>query len=592
MSFLARVRLLFTLFLAAFVLVFLRLVYWQVLSSGRLTAAAENQHFYSLSIPARRGGIKTADGFSLVANKDAFLLYASLPEITSDRKLLAKELAPILAADIPLIATDEAQIEDSDREQFVKRNQQESEEGLGERLNVQNAVWVNLAHFLSRDTRKKIEDRRISGLGFIDEKARDYPEGSVSAHVLGFVGFDAVGNPRGYFGLEGYYDRELAGSRGEIRIEKDAFGRPIAIGTETRVDKVDGSNLVLTLDRSVQLFAQRHLEDGIKTWKASSGTAVVMDPNNGAILAMASFPHYDPSVFSYYPAKLYKNPAVADLYEPGSIIKPLVMAAALNENKIKAETRCDRCEGPRKVADAYIRTFNNQYHPNLNMTEVLINSDNTGMVFVGEKLGFESLYTYLQRFGFSQKSGVDLQEEEGGVLRRRGDYYPLDQATLSFGQGISVNAMQMVRAWAALANGGYLVTPHLVDRIETPKGMINLSWPKAERVISETTAKVVTQMLVRVAKESPVRFPIERLPELARFRLAVKSGTAQIALGGKYQERGTIASVVGYFPADNPKFLVMVKLNEPEVRPWGSDTAGPVFAAITRDLLYYYGVSP
>jgi cell division protein FtsI/penicillin-binding protein 2 len=226
------------------------------------------------------------------------------------------------------------------------------------------------------------------------------------------------------------------------------------------------------------------------------------------------------------------------------------------------------------------------------MTEVLINSDNTGMVFVGEKLGFDRLYSYLRRYGLGEKSGLDGEEEQGGTLRGKEQYYPVERATITFGQGISVNALQLMRAWAALANGGFLVTPHLVEKIVGGGREVALSWPKSERVLSEATSRVVAEMLVRVTAESPVHYPWERVRELARFRIAAKSGTAQIAVGGKYQEKGTIASVIGFFPADSPKFLVMVKLNEPEVRPWGSDTAGPVFFSILRDLVAYYGLTP
>lgn len=582
MNFSTKVRALVIIFLIGFILVVFKMAFWQIVSFGSLSAAAEAQHFYTLSIPAKRGEIKTGDGFALASDKNAYLFYASMPKLPVDKNLVADKVSEILAPEIPLIASDSS----------ILKTKKELQEIIMSKINAPNAVWANLSHFLDSTVKKKIEDLNIPGLGFMEEEARDYPEGSSSAHFLGFVGFDKMGNPKGYFGLEGFYDRELSGRPGELRVEKDALGRPIAIGKESRREKQDGSDLITTIDRGVQRFVEKYLEEGIATWKAGGGTAVVLDPNDGAILAMASFPRYDPANFSYYPSEYYKNPAVADLYEPGSIIKPLVMAAAINENKLVPETRCSTCEGPVIIGDYYIHTFDNKYHPNLNMTEVLINSDNTGMVFVEEKLGFTTLYSYMKRYGFGQKTGIDLQEEEEGSMRDFDEYYPIDQANMAFGQGIGVNAMQMVRAWSTLANGGYLITPHLVSEIKTADKEIKLNYKKGERVISASTATTVKEMLVRVSRESATQYPLNRIPELAKYRIAAKSGTAQISTGGKYKETGTTASVIGFFPADNPKFLVMVKLNEPEVRQWGSDTAGPVFFSIIRDLASYYRIMP
>ncbi len=589
---LLRARLVTAFFLFLFGALFLRLFYWQVLSSGKLSAAAEDQHFYSLTIPARRGEIKSADGFPLAADKNDYLFYVNLSQFTADKSQVADQLATILSADVPLISTGSSEIAPADRETFRSETRKKMAADLLSKFNVKTGIWVNLAHFISEDLKTKIENLHVSGLGFEPEPSRDYPEASMAAHLLGFVGFDVMGNPKGYFGLEGFYERDLAGRSGEVRMEKDAFGRPLAIGRETRLDKQDGRDLVTTIDRSVQRFVEADLSKGIKDWKASGGLAIVMDPKTGAVLADASFPQYDPANFSYYPTKLYKNPAIADLFEPGSIFKPLIMAAAINENKLTPNTTCDECSGPRKIGEYYIHTFDDKYHPNETMTDVLINSDNTGMSFVGEKLGFDKLYAYLQKYGFGQKTGIDLQEEEGGQLRPKADYYEIDKATLTFGQGIGVSAMQMMKAWSALANNGRMSTPHLVSEIIDGNRTIKLNWPQSEQIVSPAAAKMVTEMLTRVARESPEHFPIDREKSLTDYKIAAKSGTAQIAVGGKYIDTGYNASLMGYFPADNPQFLVIVKLNQPEVRIWGSDTAGPVFAAIARDLLYYYGISP
>lgn len=594
MNFEKKVRILTAVLLCCFVAVWLRLASWQILSAESLSAAAEAQHFNVLKIPASRGEITFADGETLVANKSASLLYANLTQLKGNKSEIAEKLAEVLAPEVPMVATDSAEITPEAREKFLKDTKEELQTKITERLSIEGSTWVNLAHFVPTEVKKKIEEFKYEGLGFLEEETRDYPEASLSAHLLGFVGSDRLGNPKGYFGLEGYYERELAGKNGELRLEKDAFGRPIAIGSETKRDKKDGSKLITTINRAVQLFTEKELEKAISDWKATGGTAIVMDPNNGEILAVANFPKYDPKNFSYFPTTLYKNPAVTSIYEPGSIMKPLVIAAAINEGKVTAESRCPdtRCDGPVAVGGYLIHTFNNQYHPNLTMTEVLINSDNTGMVYVQDTLGFSKLYDYYQSYGFNEKSGIDVQEEENGTLRKKESYYPVDQANLAFGQGIAINAMQMMRAWSALANGGFIVTPHLVKTVSTSDEDITLPWPKGRQVFKTTTSKILTEMLVRVANESAVHFPKDRVKSLANFRIAAKSGTAQIAAGGGYKDSGTTASVIGYFPADAPKFLVMVKLNEPEVRVWGSDTAGPPFFAIADQLLHYYNVVP
>lgn len=573
MKFDFKVRLVSGFFLVFFAFILIKLFFLQVLSAQKYAALADGQHFYTLEIPARRGEIFSNDGFSLASDKNDYLFYADLLKLKENKTLVSEKIAGILAEDKPIIATIEAKI-------------------ILNKLSVENAVWVNIQHFVNKNSKEKIEKLNIPGLGFIDEESRDYPESSMAAHLLGFVGFDTVGNPKGYFGLEGFYERELSGKSGELRIEKDALGRPIAIGTETRREQLNGRSLVTTIDRSVQKFTEYNLSEGIKTWQASGGTAIVMNPKTGEILAMANFPVYDPKNYAYYPDELYKNPAVANLYEPGSIMKPLVIAAAINENKVTPETRCNVCDGPRKIGDAFIHTFNDQYFPNLTIAETLINSDNTGMVFVGEKLGYDKLYSYFNKYGFGQKTGIDLQDEETGGLKNFKDLYEVDKATLTFGQGMNLNAVQMMKAWSILANEGKMPTPHLVSKIMDGDKIITLNWPQSEEIISKNTAKTVTEILVRVARESPTKFPLERIPQLNNFKMAVKSGTAQIAAKGKYKDQKTTASVIGYFPADNPRFLVMVKLDEPSLRIWGSDTAGPIFATIARDLVYYYGISP
>ncbi len=583
MSFSVRLRALSLLFILGFAIIALRLFFWQIRSADSLAAIADAQHFSTLVIPAKRGEILSADNNVLVANQPAFMLYADLRLFKNNPAETAEKLTPLLMADMNIPATDSAE---------PQKVASDLKENLTRLLGQEGSFWTVLRHNLSRKTKEEIANLKVGGLGFEEEQTRFYPEASMAAQLFGFVGSDENGTPKGYFGLEGYYDRELAGRPGLKKLERDAFNRPIAIGSEFNEPSEDGRSLLTSVDRNVQQIVEEKLQAGMKDWDAPEGTAIVADPYSGKIIAMASFPAYDPANYAFYPENNYDNPAVAEAFEPGSIIKPLIMAAAINEGKVKPETVCDRCAGPRQIEGGIIRTFNNKYHPNTTMTETLENSDNTGMVFVGEKLGKEKLLHYLDIYGFGGKTGIDLQGEEAGTFDPGKDWYPLDLATLTFGQGIAVTAVQMIRGYCALANGGMLVTPQVVTSVRDGDRAVEIKPKIGPRVLSEATTKTIAEMMVSVTEKSPLHFPRDRIAGLSRFKIAAKSGTAQIAIAGHYAQGKTIGSVIGFAPADNPKFLLLVKLNEPAVRPWGSDTAGPIFFAIAHDLLLYYGISP
>jgi len=575
----SKIRIILVGFGLVVILILLRTAYWQVLSGEKLAIEADDQHFYSLDLPPIRGQIKTNDGFALVSNKETYILYANLAELKDPPKDIVSKFNPILMEFNPLLATNAAEIKDLDNSMIKK-------------LTIPNTMWVRLASGITKIAKDKIESQKISGLGFLVQTSRDYPEASSAAHLLGFVSEGKKGQ-EGNFGLEGFYQEELKGRPGKLLEEKDAFQRPILVGSLTKIEKIDGSELILSLDRSVQRFVEKHLQEGIATWGASGGSAIVMDPFTGNIIASASFPSFDPRNYSLFPQNSFKDPVVSELYEPGSIMKPIIMAAAINEGKLTPESTCPVCTGPRVIGEYAIHTFNNQYHPNSTMIDVLVNSDNTGMVYVGETLGFNKLYDYLQKFGFTQKTGIDLQGEQISNLRPANQWYPIDKATVTFGQGIAVNQLQMVRAISVIANGGKLVTPRLVTTIVDSLGQNKeLKIKPSKEVISPLTAKVLAEMMVRVADESPEHFPKDAIPSLKKFKIAAKSGTAQIPIAGHYEQGKTIGSVVGFAPAQKPRFVVMVKLDSPTVRQWGSDTAGPVFFRIVADLLNYYNVTP
>jgi len=314
----------------------------------------------------------------------------------------------------------------------------------------------------------------------------------------------------------------------------------------------------------------------------------VMDPKTGGILAMSAFPSFDPQTYQKYEESSYRNPLVTDSYEPGSTFKPLVMASAVDAGLVKPETRCDICAGPVKIGDYDIHTWNDQYNANETMTDVLVHSDNTGMVFISEKLGHEGTFTTLEKFGVGGTTGIDLEGELAPSLRPQDQWYPIDYATASFGQGITVTPIELLTAFTALANDGKIMEPHVVSAVQTPDGQTITIPPKVlSQPITGKTAKIMTEMMVSAVNNGEAKWT-----RLKGYRIAGKTGTAQIPVAGHYEPNKTIASFVGYGPADDPKFLMLVVVNTPTTSIYGAETAAPIFFRIAQKILTYYGIAP
>jgi cell division protein FtsI/penicillin-binding protein 2 len=302
---------------------------------------------------------------------------------------------------------------------------------------------------------------------------------------------------------------------------------------------------------------------------------------------MSSFPSYDPSNYQDYGDSYFKNPAVTDTFEPGSIFKVLVMAAGLDSGVIEPDTKCDICDGPLKVDKYYIETWNNEYRKDSTMTDVIIHSDNVGMAFVGQKLGADSLYDYLSSFGIGELTGIDLQGEATATLREKGTWNIVDLSTASFGQGVATTPIQMITAVSALANDGVLVRPQVVDRLLWSGWDEDIEPEIKRRVISKKAADEITQMMVEAAKSGEAQWT-----HLSGFKVAGKTGTAQIPISGHYDQEKTIASFVGFAPYDDPKFVMLVTLREPQTSPWASETAAPLWYSVARDLFIHFGIQP
>lgn len=576
-------------------LVVLRLAYWQVVKADELSAKAEGQRTLTYKVVAPRGDILFADGSILAASQPMYALYAQpkviedkfkegekinakLSAINAYKKSFAQTLAEALSRNIsPLEASTEAELKG------IKLKTEESFLSQLER----DLSWVNLNKTVDLETKKRLEKLNLVGLGFEPTTGRFYPEGSSSAHLLGFVSKDAYGNEKGYFGIEGYYDGELRGSYGQVSEEKDALGLPILIGKFFNKEPKPGKTITLNIDRTIQYAVEQKLKTGIEKYQAKGASAVVMDPQTGSILAMASLPSYDPALTAVYPKENFKNPVTADAYEPGSTFKTVIMAGALDAGSVDDSFRCEICTGPVVVSNYLIRTWNSKYYPNSTLSDILIHSDNVGMVNISRKMGKEVEVEAIKKFGFGSLTGIDVQDEFTPDLRPDDSWKEIDLATASFGQGISATPLQVVRAVSAIANGGNLMEPHVVKKIEGDGKVFEIKPKVVSKPVSLKTSLKIREMMVRAVEAGE-----SQLAKVKGYKVAGKTGTSQVPINGYYDPTKTIASFVGFAPAENPRFVMLVRYLEPRNSLQGAETAAPTFMEIAREIFNYYGIPP
>ncbi|HUD04918.1 MAG TPA: penicillin-binding protein 2 [Patescibacteria group bacterium] len=554
-----RYRFVFLGLVCLFLLVVARLFYWQVVKAQELSLLGQQQYGTTLTLTPQRGEIETSDGFPIAANKLSYLVFANPKEI-QNKEAVSTILASTLKLDIASVSASLAL----------------------------DKFWVPIQSGVDVKTKQQLESINLPGVGFDNQYQRFYPEASMAAQLLGFVGKDSAGNDKGYFGLEGFYDRLLSGKAGQAVEVHDAFGRPILAEMNQSSGETDGANLILNIDRSIQFLVEQKLKDGVEQYGATSGMVGIMNPQTGAILAMAAYPNFDPRSYQDYTNDLYKNPFISDLYEPGSTFKPLVMSGALDAKLVTPDTKCNACAGPVSVGGYQLETWDNKYFPNTNMIDVIQHSDNTGMVFVTQKLGLDGMINYLGKFGIGDSTNIDLQGEVSASLKPKSQWYAVDLATTGFGQGISITPIELLDATAAIANEGIRMEPQVVAAVRDADGNTTQIQPKAlDAPINAETAKVMTQIMVNAVNKGEASWA-----RLKGYSIAGKTGTASIPVSGHYDPTQTIASFVGFAPSDNPKFVMLVILNRPTASIYGADTAAPIFFDIAQSLLRYYGIPP
>lgn len=567
----AKIRILLVTFFLLFVCLSARLFYWQVVVADELSQKAQGQYNSSTVTNAPRGNIMASDGSFWVIRNNVWQIAANPKTIKNKPEFIASYLAPLLTENKEDMASVSAMTQK-----------------INNLLLKNNSSWVLIANKVNDSVKKNIQSMNIDGLIFNQNEGRFYPEASTAAQILGFVGKDSEGQDVGYFGLEGYYNLPLSGKPGFVALEKDAKGVPILLRGKKEISAIKGVNLITGIDKRIQILIETKLNDGIVKYGAKGGSITVMDPYTGKILAMASSPSFDPSKFTQYSNELFKNPIISDTFEPGSIFKPIVMAAALDGNYIEPNTKCDICDGPLNVDGYQIKTWNNKYRANSTMTEVLVESDNVGMSFVAQKMGVDVFQDYIEKFGIGEKTGIDLQGEAVMSLRKRGTWSNVDLDAASFGQGVATTGIQIVRAVAAIANGGYLVNPHVVTEIQGDGWKNKLEIQEPKRIISQKAAMEAAQMMVDAANIGESKWA--KIPGFDN--VAVKTGTAQIPVAGHYDAKNTNHSFVGFAPVGKPKFIMLVTLQSPQSSLWAAETAAPLWYNIARDIFPYLGVQP
>ncbi|MBI2953131.1 MAG: penicillin-binding protein 2 [Chloroflexi bacterium] len=551
--------------IAIFVLVLaVRLFDIQVLQNARYSALAKKEHWREEVIPARRGTIFDASGHELATSVEFESLYAITNQITNPEKI-ASALAPIV--NVP-------------------------EADLLARLAVRQTAPVLLKALVPTEEAEAVRKLRIGEVYFDTTFKRAYPEGNIAGQLLGLVGRDY----QGLTGIEAAFDADLAGKPGSLLAERDTGGDEIALSPSQYSQPHDGADVVLTIDRYVQRVAERELGNAVKKHRAAGGTIVVMEPSTGAILAIANRPTFafdDPNLFAPNKIGLYKNPAVADAWEPGSIFKIVTMAAGLDARAVTPDESFNNT-GSFAYAGGVVRNVITRLGPET-MAQVLQRSSNIGASYVSTKLGAERFYRYVSAFGFGQPTGIEIPGEATGIVRtpRTGNWYPFDLAANSFGQGISVTPIQMVAAVSAAVNGGTLMRPYVVKEVigKNEKNGRRVYQPTILRqVISPTTSQTLVKMLVsavEVVEGGQVR--MARVPD---YQVGGKTGTAQIPTNQGYTSADTIASFVGFGPADEARFVALIKLDSPQDSPWGETTAAPAFKNVAEQLFAYMRVPP
>jgi len=551
------IRLVAGVFVVAFVLMAGRAFQLQVLQGDEFKQRAERQHQRVVPLSPQRGTIYDRNGEEMAVSIEVDSIYVN-PQKVEDAPGSAKALA--VALDLPLEKV-RRKLESGNSFQWLKRRVTPRE----------------------GDAVRKL---KLAGVQTVKEHRRFYPNSSIGAQLVGFTGLD----PEGLEGLELEYDTLLLGQSGYLVTGRDALGRGMGSGDDSVREGVHGNSLHLTLDRNLQYLVEKELAAGVKAAGARAGMAVLLDPDSGKVLAMASQPDYNPNAISDYRPSQWRNRSICDTFEPGSTFKLFLMAAALEEGVVEKSDKIYCENGRYRVGGRYIH--DHKKYGELTVEEILKYSSNIGVAKISKKLERERFYRYIRDFGFGDALGVDMPGEVGGTVHSPERWFEVDLAAIGFGQGLTVTTLQMANAVAAIANGGYLMQPYVVDRVLAGDGRIVAQHqPQLLRqVIGEDTAATMREMMAKVVADGGTGTR-GRVPG---FRVAGKTGTAQKVdpVTGGYSVDKRVASFVGFVPVDDPKLVLAITIDEPQGVSYGGVVAAPVFSRIAAQALIDMNVAP
>lgn len=543
-----------------------KLYFLQVASYDVYAAMAENQHESNTEILAKRGEIFLQDEnqpYPLAVNRELQMAYA-VPREMKDIPAAIELLSSILSLDKDL---------------------------LKDKLKNPDDMFEILKHKLTDEESQKIREAKISGIYLTPENFRYYPGGELASQLVGFVGSGGNGPARGMYGLEASWEKKLRGESGRLEQEGDSRGRWIAVSDRNMQEAKDGADLILTINHTVQFEIEKILKQTMEKFSADSATIIVQDPKTGKILAMANQPSFNPNEFSSTEnIALFSNPAVSEPYESGSVFKAFTEAIGIDDGKINGDTTF---VDTGVVNEAGYEIHNSDMKANgvQTMTQVLEKSLNTGVIYIEKLVGNKAFADYVKRFGFGEKTEIELPGEVSGNIRNLNNIKSdINFFTASFGQGISVTPLQLAAGYSALANKGTLMQPQIVDKLKYDDGTEEIIKPREVRqVISENSAEQVSQMLRAVVLNGH-----SKRADVPGYLVGGKTGTAQIAKTGSkgYEEGVNVGSFAGYAPINDPQFVVIVKIVNPRGVEWAESSAAPTFGSVMKFLLEYYKVKP
>jgi cell division protein FtsI (penicillin-binding protein 3) len=544
------------LFLLGFSGILARLFFLQVLHAAELTAKADRQHQKTVTVEGGRGAIVDRQGKVLAVNMDVPSVFG-IPTSLDNPSGVAHDLARVL------------HVRPDDIERKLRQER--------------SFVWI--ARKLDPEQGRRLAALSLDGIGIVLEGRRFYPNGTLLSHVLGFAGMDG----QGLEGLERRYDKYLSGEKRLVVLQRDALGRTVFPKGISERAPTPGHSLTLTIDEFIQYVAEKELDEAVTSARAKGGMALVMEPKTGAILAMALSPKFDPNTMSGMSADRWRNRMITDAYEPGSTMKVVVAAAALEERVMKPYSLVYGENGRMEIARTVIHDHEKSGW--MTFAEVIQKSSNIGAAKIAMQLEEARLYRYVKAFGFGEKSDIDLPGEIAGLMKEPKDWGRRSLASIAMGQEIGVTPLQLVTAISAIANGGWLMKPYVVSEIRDAGGhLVGRIEPHVRRQpISTATARMLTEIL-----EGVVTIGTGRKAAVPGYRVAGKTGTAQKIdpRTGAYSSSLLVGSFVGYVPAEDPRLAIVVVIDEPKAEAWGGVVAAPVFRRIAEQVLPHLGVSP